>query len=94
MKELIGTARNLMLAASDDGEPRAMIEVILILTEPNFRVDAVGQMIRERSVETARFSTTAKGLRAVAKDYLAWADEADAFLMALKLGVEPEGGGA
>lgn len=75
MKEIAGTARNLMFSVDQAGHVIPMVEVILVVSEPVFRPDGGGGLARLRESETIRFSTSADGLRAVARDFGAWADE-------------------
>ena len=60
-----------------EGAFEPSIEGILLVSEPIYRVDAAGQMIRERTVETLRFSTTVKGIRDLAAQFLQWAETAE-----------------
>jgi hypothetical protein len=83
MKEIAGTARNLMISIDGRGGAVGIVEAILVLSEPVFRVDQGGSLVRMREAETFRFSTTPDGLRALAKDFGEWADEMDAATVAL-----------
>jgi len=53
------------------------IEGILVVSEPIFRVDAAGQLIRERTTETMRFSTSVDGIKSLAAQFLQWAETAE-----------------
>ncbi len=75
MQELMGTARNLSLAMSDDG-PRPMVEVILITSEPMFSIDGGGDMVRSRVPSAIRFLSPPDGLRKLSERLLEYADEA------------------
>lgn len=69
MKELIGNASNIYFAkVGADFIPNA--EIVLILSEPQYRVDGTGQFIRERITETFRFNTNREGVLKLS-EYLA-----------------------
>ena len=94
-KEVICTARNLMIVP--DGDPhteaaavRPMVEAILVVSEPVFGFDAGGELGRKRETQTIRFSASPEVLRKLAKNYLEWADEAEEFAKALSLKKESE----
>ena len=77
MKEICGAARNLYLVANEAGELKPMIEGILMVSEPTF-VPAEEEVKKVRLMDTLRFHTTPDGLRQIAEQFDAWADEADA----------------
>jgi len=79
MKELMGTARNIF-AVIQDGKAIPTIEVIFMVVEPQFHIDAGGELIRSRVPETLRFTTTPAGLRKVMADFGELADEAEEIL--------------
>lgn len=60
-----------------DGKFEPNIEGILIVSEPIYRVDAAGQFIRERTTESIRFSTSVEGIKALAAQFLLWAETAE-----------------
>lgn len=60
-----------------DGKFEPNIEGILIVSEPIYRVDAAGQLIRERTMESIRFSTSVSGIKALAAQFLQWAEIAE-----------------
>jgi hypothetical protein len=79
MKELQGTAVNYNVAVQFGAELPAitpMAEVVLILTEPTYRLvgDTVGQ---ERRVISLRFAAGAKALRSLAASVTEYADALD-----------------
>ena len=61
MKELSGTARNFAIV-KDEGEYHATVELILIVSEPQYRF-SVGEMVRERMPETIRITTNHGGVK-------------------------------
>lgn len=85
MKEVICTARNLMIVPDEDLTMRPMVEAIVVVSEPQFRFDRGGQLANERHTETIRFSTTPEALRKMAQSFSDWADEAEAFAASLML---------
>ena len=80
MKELAGMAMNSLLSDShrDPTKLEAKIEVIFVTSEPQYRVDQAGQMVRQRETESTRIVADTKAWRKVAADLLKWADEEDA----------------
>ncbi len=77
MKALTGNARNLILAEAPEGKLIALIEVVLIVSEPKFKVSLDG-FDREREVEDFRFTASAEGLRNLSKSLLEMVDDAEA----------------
>ncbi len=77
MKQLMATARNL-IDIHLPGVTVPMIECILVMTEPDFRVDAAGVLVRECVVQNMRFTATLEILRETADRFREWADEAEA----------------
>ena len=74
--ELIGSARNFSLAIdTEHGTVTPMAEVVLIVAEPAFHVDAGGQLVKERQTQTLRFAVSVAGLRRVAKEMEHWAKD-------------------
>ena len=84
MKELSGTARNYYYTVDDDGDLKLQIELVVIVSEPQWRIGANG-MIRERVSETLRISTNQKGIKLLLKDLM----EADNNLEKLEQLVNP-----
>lgn len=83
MKVLSGTARNYYCTA-DDGELKPQVELVLIVSEPQWRVGVDG-IIRERASETLRLSTNQKGVKLLLKALT----EADEELEKLEQQVKP-----
>lgn len=79
MKEIACTARNLMVVSTEESYS-PMIEVILVLTEPNYRFNKKGELVKRRDPETIRFSTSPDGLREIAKNFNQWANDAEEIL--------------
>ena len=82
MKELMHCAANFILVPRNppDGDPLgASLEVIFVTSEPQYSADAAGHIVRARTTETVRFSTSPEVLRLIGADLIKWADEAQAF---------------
>lgn len=77
MQEFMGTARNISFVEIDNEKLSPRAEVIIIVSEPIFRADDAGQMVRVRQSDTIRFSTGVEGLRHMAKEFGEWADAAE-----------------
>lgn len=78
MKEVMHIAANFMLVPVEppvSDEITGHCEIAITVSEPTYRTDAGGVMCRTRDVETIRFSTSAPGLRSLAKTFTEWADE-------------------
>jgi hypothetical protein len=57
---------------------RPQVEVIVVVSEPTYTLDAVGDIIRQRATSQFRFSANPKMLRRLADSLVKLADEADA----------------
>ena len=55
------------------------VEVILVMSEPSYTVDGVGDVIRQRTTSQVRFSANPKLLRKLAESFVKLADEAEEF---------------
>lgn len=60
------------------------VEVILVMSEPSYTVDGVGDVIRQRTTSQVRFSANPKLLRKLAESFVKLADEADELPIANK----------
>lgn len=76
MKELRSTTANMALVIGGD-EPQTVVEVVLLVSEPKYSIDASGSVAKARNLEDMRFSASPKGLRDLADVLLKLADEAD-----------------
>lgn len=88
MQELMSTARNVFFIA-EEKTVRPMIEMVLTVSEPKFKMDPGGVFGLYRETETIRIHTDPKGLREIAERCIEWADEAEA--MAKRIHIEEEG---
>jgi hypothetical protein len=78
-KELSALARNILGARTAEGEWTPMVEIIIIVSEPSFKLDAAGELRSERGrLEDLRFLANVKGLRHLAERLTEYADEAEA----------------
>lgn len=77
MKELLTATSNMLGSWSDKNEFMTQVEVILIVSEPTYAVDATGEVNRHRSPETIRFVSAPKNLRKLAELLVGIAKEAD-----------------
>jgi hypothetical protein len=66
MKELSGTSRNYYLVETDDEGWKPHVELILIVSEPSYRLGP-GELIRERISDHYRLSTNRKGVLGLIK---------------------------
>ena len=80
MKEVYGTAKNISFTANDDGKLIPTIEVIVVVSEPQYGPDDNGDVEKFRVTDTLRFGTTPQGLRVLAQQFTEWANEAEALL--------------
>ena len=71
MKELMATSGNIIGVEAKKGFLPAL-ELILIVSEPTFRMDAGGGMIKERFTETMRVIVTADVLPKVIERLEEW----------------------
>jgi hypothetical protein len=70
MKEVTSYATNFLASFSDDGNLCPMVEVVITVSEPEFRCDEAGELRRTRKVETIRFITSASGLTKLAERFI------------------------
>jgi hypothetical protein len=75
VKELRGSAVNFSYIETPEHKLVTLAEVVLIRSEPTYRVDDGGGMIRQRVLDEIRFATTAGGLRELAERMTGWATE-------------------
>jgi hypothetical protein len=64
MKEIIGTAANIYYTKYDKEKPyEPQMELIVVVSEPVYRVDESGELIRQRTTESIRFSSSFDGMK-------------------------------
>ena len=80
MKEILSYATNTLAGIGTSGKIEAQAEVILVLTEPTYRLTSDGDMARERTIETVRFVASATALRTFANRLNKSADQIEADL--------------
>jgi hypothetical protein len=66
-----------LVESGDDNMLMAIVECILVVSEPGYTVDC-GELQRHRRPETVRFSACPAALRLLAKTFSDWADAASA----------------
>ena len=76
MKELIGHSANVALLETNKCRLVASIEVVLLVSEPNYQADPSG-FVKVHSIEDLRFATGVGGLRTLIKELGELADEAE-----------------
>ena len=86
MKEVQGTARNLMLALLPDNVAVPTAECILFLSEPRYGYEDAQQSKGkiQRETTTVRFACRIEHLRELAKTFSEWADELDVYCNKVK----------
>ncbi len=76
MKSLMATARNILLSVVE-GKTSPIIEVVILVREPDYQFGADGEVQRDRTTETVRFVASPDGLRTMADNLHRWAAEAE-----------------
>lgn len=76
MKEIVTTSAN-FYAIQVGKKLEAQVEVGIVLSEPTYRPDHGGEIIKERRCETVRFCASTDVLRKMAEGLIRFADEAD-----------------
>jgi hypothetical protein len=82
MKQFIGSTNNVGIRQTEEGI-QPFVEVILLLTEPNYNAGLNG-VDKTNQVSDCRFFASAKGLRTLAGHLEEMADEADNFMRHVK----------
>ena len=77
MKELLTLSSNFLAAWTEEKKLLPQVEVILVMSEPSYSVDAVGEVVRQRETSQVRFLATPKALRKLSAAMAALADEAE-----------------
>ena len=79
MQEALAVNANYFALFSEkDGRLLPQVECVLILSEPEYSMDAAGDLIRHRSTSQCRFSASPGMLRKMAESFNLMANEADA----------------
>jgi hypothetical protein len=83
MKELLTISANFHAVWTDgDKKQIPQVEVILVMSEPTYTVDAVGEVVRQRETSQCRFSASPKLLMRLAESMTKLAAEAEALPLA------------
>ena len=77
MKEIVTTSANYVAVIIGNGTLRAECEIGLVLSEPTYRPDHGGEIIKERKCETIRFSASPEILRKLSESFRQFADESE-----------------
>lgn len=77
MKQLLTVSSNYFAVRAENGLLLPEVEVILVLSEPTYAVDAVGELVKHRETSQSRFVASPKVLRKLAEALLQFAAEAD-----------------
>jgi hypothetical protein len=76
MKEFRAAAINIGLTERfERDELHALAEIIIVVSEPSFTVDAAGDLIRQRGVEQFRFGASTDAIRKLIKIFEAYLSE-------------------
>ena len=77
MMEILTISSNLCAAFTDDGKIIPKAEVILILSEPTYSVDAAGEVVKRRETSTVRFFASPETLKKLAACFLTLSGESE-----------------
>lgn len=77
MKELLTISSNFLAAWTEEKKLLPQVEVILVMSEPAYSVDAVGEVVCQRETSQVRFSASPKVLRKLSEAMTKLADEAE-----------------
>ena len=81
MKELLTVNAN-FFAVWTETKQVSQVEIIILMSEPTYCVDACGQLVRQRDTSQCRFSAAPDMLRKLADSLVKLADEADSLPLA------------
>lgn len=76
MNELMNIAANFAASLDEKRGFHPCLELILISSEPRYRLDATGETVREREIRTSRLVCTPETAERVAKVLLSLAEDA------------------
>ena len=77
MKELISLSANFSALVEKEGKPKPTAEIILILSEPVYRLTSSHDIFKERELTSVRFAANPTTLRSVAKTFIDFAVECE-----------------
>ena len=90
MKELLTVNANFHAVWSEEDKKQIpQVEVIVVMCEPIYTVDACGSIIRQRETSQCRFSAAPDMLRKLADSLVKLADEAESLPLANAIVVAP-----
>ncbi len=76
MKELLANAANLFYRKVDS-EFVPHVEIVLVVCEPEIKINTDGKLVSSDGEQSYRFTTTAENLRKIALSFLEVAKDAD-----------------
>lgn len=91
MRELVCITSNAYAAWDSEGSQIRMVELVLVMSEPAYSLDPMGDLNKRREVSSLRLSTSPKQLRQLADTLKGIADETERLPV---LGSKPKEGGA
>ncbi len=77
MKELLTVARNFLTTFDEDEKPIKQAEIVLVMSEAVYNIDAGGEMVRSRETSQIRFVARVENLRKLSDILRTFADEAE-----------------
>ena len=77
MKELLTVTANICASFNDDKTLVPQVEIAIVMSEPTYRVDAVGEVIRQREISQCRFVASPATLLKLSKLFSEFASEAE-----------------
>lgn len=77
MKELLTLNANFLAAWDDEKKLNRLVEVILIISEPKYLIDAGGKVTRHREADPYRMIASPTTLRILAEKFQNLADEVE-----------------
>lgn len=67
MKEIVAISTNHFAILDHDSKPTPQVELIIMVTEPVYSLDQVGQVVKARNLDSFRVAASPFTLRKVAK---------------------------
>jgi hypothetical protein len=77
MKELLTISSNFLAAWTEEKKLLPRVEIILVMSEPSYSVDAVGDVVRQRETSQVRFTASPSATRKLSDAMKKLADEAE-----------------
>ena len=80
MKELLTIRGNFSAVWTEEKVMLPQVEVILVLSEPTYAVDAAGEVVSHRETSATRFAASPRMLRRLGESMVKLAEEAETLL--------------